>query len=95
MGQSVEDGRIWEVSPDQRFGNAAAQTVFDAMIEEFRRGDCVVHTVDIGTAAGERAGGGHRGADGLSMMARGPGVVIYRYFNDLEEAAGRLLRETS
>jgi VWFA-related protein len=70
--------------------------VFDAAIEEFRRADCVVHSVDISAPTGERsARRGRSGADGLSMMASGTGGEFFRDLNRLDEAAESLMRETA
>lgn len=99
---NVEQGNIAQIDNDQRYGSSRAQNSLEAMLEAFRRADCVVHTIDI---AGARAGGDIDGStaaagstgnkDGLVAMARSTGGDFYDDFNDLGAAFGQLVEKTS
>jgi VWFA-related protein len=93
--EAATRGRYWEVSSDKRFGNTKSVDRLEKMMEALRRADCVVQSVDI---AGVRDTGGKTtlgGEDGLYVMANGTGGELYRNFNDLGEAVGKLLERTS
>ena len=65
------------------------------MLEEFRRADCAIQSVDIGGLRArrpevQRAGG----RDSLFMMADGTGGELYENFNDLSAAMGQMLERT-
>ncbi len=94
---SAEQGEIWKVDSDARFGNTKNASDLSALIETLRRSDCVVQAVDIG---GLRAEGGEgfsrpNGQDGLFAMADQTGGELYRNFNDLAVAMGKMLERTS
>ncbi|MCG8458559.1 MAG: VWA domain-containing protein, partial [Holophagales bacterium] len=42
-----EQGQLWLVDQDNTFGNSALQSDVQAMIDEFRRADCLIQAVDI------------------------------------------------
>lgn len=101
--QKVESGRYWEVDSEERFGAGDAQMTMVAMLENFRRSDCAVHTIDVG---GIRAGGDsgqllaggqnlNKSHDGLFVIANETGGEFYRNTNDLGEAMDDLLDRTS
>jgi len=106
ISQDVQDGLLWRVDPDERFGSSDSQSALLAMLESFRRSDCAVHPVDV---AGLRAGGNvdstklepagsdalNRTQDGLFVMANQTGGTFYRNMNDLGDAMGDLLERTS
>ena len=95
-----QEGRLWEVNSDQRFGHGSATNAVSAMLEELRRADCVIQSVDIGglrgAAAGTNALGFERagGRDSLFQMARDTGGDLYENFNDLSSAMGKMLERT-
>ncbi|HET9228397.1 MAG TPA: VWA domain-containing protein [Thermoanaerobaculia bacterium] len=97
---SGQAGRVWEVTSDQRFGHGSATNAVSAMLEELKRADCVVQSVDIGglrgAAAGTNALGFERtgGRDSLFQMARDTGGDLYENFNDLSSAMGKMLERT-
>jgi len=92
---AIETGTVWDVDTTQMFGDGRLQNTLEAMLEEFRRADCAIHSVDIG---GLRAPGEGPavpgGQEGLVAMARGTGGEMYQNFNDLGEAMGRMLEST-
>ena len=95
MNRAAEHGEIWEVQSDKRFGNASAQSILDDMLEEFRRADCVIQTIDIGAAEAEDLARGKRsGTDGLFLMADQTGGEFYRSYNDLGQAMQTILEKT-
>jgi VWFA-related protein len=93
---ALESGEVWKVDSDERFGNTKTQGDLEKMLEEFRRADCVIQSVDI---SGVRAANDQRprasGEAGLLMMAKDTGGDFYRNFNDLGEAMGQMLDRTS
>ncbi len=108
MNTAVEDGRVWEVDSEQRYGNTRNQNALEAMLEEFRRSDCTFQTVDIGglRSRTDVAQGSSRDRersranltareDGLALMASNTGGEWVRNFNNLSEALGEVLDRTS
>ncbi|NIM01667.1 MAG: VWA domain-containing protein [Acidobacteria bacterium] len=100
MSDDLASGRIWEVDVDQRFGDSTRQSQLDRMIDELRRSDCVVHTVDIGNPGVSnlegRAGGRPSigGNQGLSAMASGTGGTYQRNVSQIGKALRNILLET-
>ncbi len=90
----VETGKFYEVDNDARFGNTRAGNQLERMMEQFRRSDCVIQSVDIG---GLREDGARRanGQDALFAMADQTGGELYRNWNDLSDAMGKMLERTS
>ncbi len=90
----VERGEFYNVDNDARFGSSKSGNDLEKMLEEFRRADCVIQSVDIG---GLRELGARRpnGQDGLFAMAQQTGGELFRNFNDLSEAMGKMLERTS
>jgi len=93
---SAEKGEIWKVDSDARFGSAKSANDLETLLETMRRADCVIQAVDIG---GLREGGEGfsrpSGQDGLFAMADQTGGELFRNFNDLGEAMGKMLDRTS
>ncbi len=93
---AAEKGEIWKVDSNARFGNTKSANDLEGLVEALRRSDCVVQAVDIG---GLREGGEGftrpSGQDGLFAMADQTGGELYRNFNDLAEAMGKMLDRTS
>jgi VWFA-related protein len=85
-------GETWKVDTDVLYGNTHSSNTLEKMLESLRRADCVVQSVDIG---GVRAEQGGTGEDGLFVMADSTGGELYRNFNDLTEAVGKMLVRTS
>ncbi len=94
--QARESGEVWKVDSDKAFGSSQVQNSLEKMIEEFRRADCVIQSVDVG---GLRAGADQRpragGRDSLFTMAKDTGGELYEHFNDLSQAMGQMLERTS
>ncbi|HEV7670799.1 MAG TPA: VWA domain-containing protein [Thermoanaerobaculia bacterium] len=90
---AVERGEFYNVNNDERFGSSQSGNDLERMLEEFRRADCVIQAVDIG---GLREEGAKRanGQDGLFAMAQQTGGELYRNFNNLGEAMGKMLERT-
>ena len=97
---AIAEGRTWEITGDQAYGSGAALSGMNQMLEEFRRSDAVIHTVDIGgvRAGGDVERGNSRGSErssSLFVMADGTGGQMYQNTNDLGVAMEDLLRQTS
>jgi VWFA-related protein len=95
MQEAAEKGEVWEVNADKRYGDTGAANDIEAMLQELRRADCMVQSVDIG---GLRAGGSayeqKGGRDSLFQLARDTGGDLYENFNDLSAAMGKMLDRT-
>ncbi len=98
-GTKVEKGRFWQVDNDARFGETRSGNRLERMVEQFRRADCVIQAVDIGglrESGLPDAGARHEnGQDALFAMADPTGGELYRNWNDLSAAMGKMLDRTS
>lgn len=98
MNEASASGQFWKVNSDVRYGNTKLSGDIEKMIEELRRADCVVQSVD---PAGLRAFGGENGVkpasgqDSLFAIANGTGGEMYNNFNDLSVAMKEMLKRTS
>ena len=109
--RAAELGEIWEVDTDDVFGSTKVQGDLGEMLEAFKRADCVIQAIDIGGVRADstvqaRQIGNQRidgntlsdrtvGQDGLFFMANETGGELFRNFNDLSDAMGRVLERTS
>lgn len=98
MNEASAAGQTWKVDSDARYGNTKLSGDLEKMLEEMRRADCVVESVDPG---GLRAFGGENGIkpatgqNSLFAIANGTGGELYRNFNDLSVAMNEMLKRTS
>jgi VWFA-related protein len=96
MNESVQSGELWRVDSTKRFGSGPTQSVVQAMLDEFRRSDCVIQAVDI---KGYEEISSRRilpaSADVLGFMAHETGGELYRAYANLSEALDGLLKATS
>ena len=97
MAAAAETGDIWNIDSEKRSGNAKVLRDVEEMLEEFRRADCVIQSVDI---AGLREGNAPEaqwagGKDSLFLLARDTGGELYENLNDLSAAMGKMLKRTS
>lgn len=93
---AAASGEIWKVDSEKRFGSTEAVNDVEKMLDEFRRADCVVQSVDIGGLRGQGDQGAQRanGRDALFQIAKGTGGELYENFNDLGDAMGQMLQRT-
>lgn len=107
MSRASEEGRIWDIDSEERFGDTRSQSVMEDMFEELRRVGATIQAVDIGglrsaadvdfgSSRATSAGGATRDSrrDGLAVMAASTGGELIRSFNDLSNAMSRLLEHT-
>lgn len=95
--EGTETGAIWRVDSEKRFGSTEAAADLERMLEELRRSDCRVHTIDLSglRAVNALAETGSRGGrDSLFQIARDTGGELYENFNDLSAAMGKMLEST-
>jgi len=99
IDDASQNGEIWRVDSNVRYGSTKLVKVVDLMLNELRRADCAIQAVDI---AGLRAPGeeGYRASaadrhDGLFVLADSTGGELYNNFNDLSEAMESLLQRNS
>ena len=93
---AAASGEIWKVDSEKRFGSTEAVNDVERMLDEFRRADCVIQSVDIGGLRGQGDQGAQRasGRDALFQIAKGTGGELYENFNDLGDAMGQMLQRT-
>jgi VWFA-related protein len=92
-----EEGRVWDVKSEDRFGSTRSVNQVEAMLEQLRRADCSVHSVDVGGLrdASDSVPRSSGGKGSLLQMAKDTGGDFYENFNDLSAAMDRLLRRTA
>ncbi|HYN22927.1 MAG TPA: VWA domain-containing protein, partial [Thermoanaerobaculia bacterium] len=94
--EGSEVGAIWRVDSEERFGSGATLAEMERMLEELRRADCRVHTIDISglRATGSLADNRANTRDSLFQIARDTGGDLYENFNDLSAAVGKMLERS-
>ncbi|MES1245609.1 MAG: VWA domain-containing protein [Acidobacteriota bacterium] len=92
-----EVGAIWRVDSEKRFGSTQAAADLERMLEELRRSDCRVHTIDLSglREVNDLAQTGARGGrDSLFQIANDTGGELYENFNNLSAAVGKMLERS-
>jgi VWFA-related protein len=93
---NISVGQTQFVDNDARYGNTSLQGDVNRMLDEFRRADCVIQSVDIG---GLRAGADERarpsGQEALFYMANETGGELFKDANNLRQPLERMLNRTS
>ena len=94
---TTKGASVWGVDSTKRFGDTKTLNDLEAMLEEFRRADCVIQSVDVG---GLREGAGPTmqwagGRDSLFLLAESTGGELFENYNDLSVAMEQMLRRTS
>jgi len=92
INQAAELGQTWSVNSEERFGDSAASSSLNAMVEAFRRADCTMQSVDIG---GLDDGGKLSRNEAMFRMANETGGELIQNFNDVGTAMGEVLERTS
>jgi VWFA-related protein len=94
---AAASGELWKVDSEKRFGDTKTTSDLNRMLDEFRRADCTIESVDIGgLVAGGDAGVQHAGGkDSLFMMANQTGGELFHNTNDLGAALQSLVKRTS
>ncbi|MCP3957677.1 MAG: VWA domain-containing protein [bacterium] len=108
MSASAEEGRVWEIDSEERYGDTRSQNQLEEMFAAFRRADCTIQAVDIGgmQRIADVESGSQRSTertrtklagrhDSLAIMASATGGEFYRHFNNLTEAMSEVLDNTS
>ncbi len=90
---AMESGQTFNVDSDQVYGSGSLLNRLERMLEEFRRADCVVHSIDIASLREVTLGGARH--EGLTMMARSTGGELLRNFTDLGRAMDKVLKRTT
>jgi VWFA-related protein len=99
---------IVRTDSDRRWGNTRLQNELRRSLDEMRRADCVIHSIDISGAEVEIRGvegeayevkdtapSSGRGSDSLFVMAQQTGGSFHKNFNDLGDALRQVLDLTS
>jgi len=96
MSAQSASGEGYLTDSDERFGNSKTGNAVEKMLEEFRRADCVIQSVDIGglRGSGDQAPRRTNGKESLLAMSKGTGGEFYENFNDLSVAMDQMLKRT-
>lgn len=92
--EGSEVGAIWRVDSEKRFGSTEAAADLERMLEELRRSDCRVSTIDVSGLRNVNdimPSGRRGGRDSLFQIARDTGGDLYENFNNLNAAVGKAL----
>ena len=97
MASAAMAGEYWNIDSGKRYGSTRTTSRLEAMLEDFRRADCVIQAIDSG---GLREGSAPEsqwagGRDSLFLMARETGGELYENFNNLGAALDKMLHRTS
>lgn len=96
FSQASGGGRIWDVDSERRFGSTSSLSVLEEMLEEFKKADAEILTVDAHSLRSGGGGGNRRGTEAsLFMMADRTGGELYRNFRDPAAALGERLERTA
>lgn len=97
LNAASQSGESWLVSSEELFGDSKSLNDVERMLQEFRRADCVVQSVDIaGLRSAEDLGNRRTGGkDTLLNFAKSTGGELFENFNDLGAAMGQMLDRTS
>lgn len=81
---------------DSQFGDTRTLNALEKMLEEFRRADCAIQSVNIAGLRADAEQGLQRadGRESLLNMAKSTGGDFYENYNNLSTAMGQMLRRT-
>lgn len=92
----LEQGNFWQSDAVERYGDTQAAGALERMVEEFRRADCAIQTVNIGgVEAGPDADTRSIRNEGMFRMARETGGEFYQNYNQIDVAMATVLERTS
>ena len=96
--QAIQSGQYWWVDTDDLYGNTQLQMDMVQMIEQFRRADCVIQTVDISgltadPAQVERNREATRAA--LFYISNDTGGALFQDANDFGKQLSKILERSA
>jgi len=99
--EKIEEGKIWEVDAERRFGSADLRTSMQVALDALRSADAVIHAVDttgLPGGAGVRGGTYDQatgGRDALNYLASGTSGTVSWNRNDFSIAMQEIEESTS
>jgi hypothetical protein len=92
---AIEQGEIWKVNSDQRFGNSGSQTLLGRFAEMCRRSDVTLHAIDIHGLRDQLTPGSDapESNEALHLLASAGGGRVFQNTNDLASAFDRMLHQ--
>ncbi|HEY6137523.1 MAG TPA: VWA domain-containing protein [Thermoanaerobaculia bacterium] len=94
--ESSTAGEFWKVDFDARFGSSTTLTILDRMARFFRGSDVVLHAIDIQGLRVQndlQDGSKINSNEGLSLVSRATGGMVFQNSNDLSRDFDKLLRQ--
>jgi VWFA-related protein len=98
MADATMNGGSIAVDNDARFGSTQMANLLEKMLEQFRRSDCVIESLDISGLRGQSfddATPQTSGEGALLQMSHDTGGEVFRNTNDLGAALVRMANQTS
>jgi len=99
--EKIQEGRIWEVDSEKRFGSSDLRASMQVALDALRSADAVIHTVDttgLPGGAGVRGGTYQQatgGRDALNYLASGTSGTVSWNRNDFSIAMKEIEENTS
>lgn len=98
--ERMQQGRIWEVDSEKRFGSSDLRASLQEALESLRQSDAVIHAVDTSmlVAGGEVRGGtvesGTAGRNALNYLSSGTSGTVSWNYNNLSIALDNIEEST-
>ncbi|HEX3109399.1 MAG TPA: VWA domain-containing protein [Thermoanaerobaculia bacterium] len=93
--QMVEQGMIWNVDSDNRYGSSSSLDLVRRMADLARRSDVIIDAVDIHglrTDLDAREGVLKKSNEGLHLLANSTGGTVFQNSNDLASSFERVIK---
>ncbi len=97
MADAVMHGGSLSVDSDSRYGSTQMANLLEKMLEQFRRSDCVIESLDISGLRGQSLDATPQtsGEAALLQMSHDTGGEVFRNTNDLGVALEKMANQTS
>ena len=93
--QMVENGQIWNVDNDNRYGSSTSMDLLRRMADLAKRSDVIIDAVDIHglrTDLDAREGLLKKSNEGLHLLANSTGGTVFQNSNDLSNSFQRVIK---
>ena len=93
--QMVENGQIWNVDSDNRYGSSSSLDILRRMSDLAKRSDVIIDAVDIHGLRSNidaRDGLQKKSNEGLHLLANSTGGTVFQNSNDLSDSFQRVIK---